>query len=70
MRVGIGVTFWVASASLAEATLGSEIEGKMRLLEDRIEMQLRGCSPPAVEPSPSERTHHEEAIEPWELVSV
>ncbi|MDP9151853.1 MAG: hypothetical protein M3O36_18175 [Myxococcota bacterium] len=69
MRIGFGMLSWAAAAVLAEVRLGSEIDGKVRRLEDRIEMQLRGSSPPPAPPSPSERSH-EESIEPWELVSV
>ncbi len=69
MRIGVGLASWAAAASLAETTLGSEIHGKARRFEDRIEMQLRGSSPVPIDSSPPERTH-EESIEPWELVSV
>jgi hypothetical protein len=72
LRLGVaGLSFgsWMAAASLAQALFGTEIGGVLQRLEERIEQQLehRGC--PAQDAQP-ERSHEEESIEPWELVSV
>jgi hypothetical protein len=61
---------WLAAASVAQAALGPEIGRAVQQMEERIEQQLKGkrAAPPR-DPQPTERSH-EEAIEPWELVSV
>jgi hypothetical protein len=68
MRIGAAVASWGLAVLLAQAALAGDIGRAVEQLEQRIELQLRGGSiaPPADSP---ERTH-EEAIEPWELVSV
>ena len=55
--------------SVAQAVLGRrDSSGRRTQVEERIELQLRGLRTPA-DPLP-ERSHEDESIEPWELVSV
>jgi hypothetical protein len=68
VRLGVAVASWAAAVSIAQAVLGPEIEQAAHQVEERIELQLRGLRTPA-DPLP-ERSHEEESIEPWELVSV
>jgi hypothetical protein len=66
--LGVAVASWAAAVSISQAVLGPEIGRAARHVEERIELQLRGLRAPP-DPLP-ERTHDEESIEPWELVSV
>lgn len=61
---------WVGAALLVQsmAIAGIEPGGATRELEERIELQLKHRHNPPAGRSP-ERTH-EDAIDPWELVSV
>jgi len=72
VRVGIAATTWVLSVTAMQAVAGAEIRKGVRQLERRIELRLNGDEEEAAPPSaePRERTHHDEPIEPWELVSV
>jgi hypothetical protein len=68
MRLGVAVASWTAAVSVAQGLLGPEIGRAAQHVEERIELQLRGLRAPP-DPLP-ERSHEEESIEPWELVSV
>jgi hypothetical protein len=71
VRVGLAAASWVVSVTVMQAVAGAEIRRGALLLEQRIELQLqlKGGPAPARDGERHERTH-EEAIEPWELVSV
>jgi hypothetical protein len=69
LRLGVALASWMAAASLAQALFGTEIGGVLQRLEERIEQQLEHRGSPAQDAQP-ERSHEEESIEPWELVSV
>jgi hypothetical protein len=68
VRLVLAVAAWGAALGLAQATLGGDLGRAVHELEQRIELRVRGA-PPAPEPLP-ERSHEEDPIEPWELVSV
>ncbi|HEY8040631.1 MAG TPA: hypothetical protein VIF15_12585 [Polyangiaceae bacterium] len=68
-RTGVAVASWVVSVSVAQALAGADIGRAVQRVEEQIEMQLRGPGAPAQEPQP-QRSHEDESIEPWELVSV
>jgi hypothetical protein len=68
-RLAIAITSWVVAAWLAEGVLGTDIGRAGHLLEERIEMQLRGGGAAPLAPEQPERSH-EDSIEPWELVRV
>jgi len=68
VRFGIAVASWAAAVSVAQAVLGPEIGRAAEKVEERMELQLRGLRAPP-DPLP-ERSHEEESIQPWELVSV
>jgi hypothetical protein len=65
---GVAVASWAVAVLVAETMLGTDIGRAAHDLEERIELQLRGLPGP-VDAQP-ERSHEEEPIEPWELVSV
>jgi hypothetical protein len=68
MRIGVAVASWAAALSVAQAVGGAAIGHATHELEQRIEQQLRGApSPPEASP---QRSHEDESLEPWELVSV
>jgi hypothetical protein len=68
MRFGVAVASWITAAFLAEGALGGDIGRAGHRLQERIEMQLREGGRLPKLPAQPERTH-EDAIEPWELVS-
>jgi hypothetical protein len=68
VRLGVAATSWMVALTVAQALLGSDLARAAEEVEERIELQLRGV-PPAPDPPP-QRSHEEESIEPWELVSV
>jgi hypothetical protein len=68
VRVLLAVAAWGAALGLAQATLGGDLARAVHELEQRIELRVRGIAAPA-EPQP-ERSHEDESLEPWELVSV
>ena len=62
---------WIASALLVQATAGIDLGAAGRQLERRIEQHLREGSVPALATPPAVPARsHDDAIEPWELVSV
>jgi hypothetical protein len=73
VRVAVAAATWAATVVAVEAAAESDIGRTRRLLEERIELQLRlmDRGHPAV-PSrdPAPERSHEESIEPWELVGV
>jgi hypothetical protein len=68
VRLGVAVTSWMVTLTVAEALLGGDLGRAAEEVEERIELQLRGA-PPSPDPQPA-RSHEEESFEPWELVSV
>jgi len=54
---------------MAQGLLAGDIGRAAHEVERRIEMQLEGAPAPAGDPQPA-RSHEDESIEPWELVSV
>jgi hypothetical protein len=68
VRLGVAVTSWAAVVTVAQGLLGADLARAAEDVEERIELQLRGRRAPA-EPQP-ERSHEDESLEPWELVSV
>jgi hypothetical protein len=50
-------------------SLCDDLAARDRQIEERIELQLKERGAPAADPTPRDRTR-EDAIEPWELVSV
>ena len=73
LRVVVAAASWVLSVTVMQAVAGAEIRRGARQLEQRIELQLQlkgHHDPPVRGGERPERTHHEESIEPWELVSV
>ena len=69
LRRSAALACWVAAASMAQALLAGDIGRAIHEVERRIEMQLEGVPAPTDEPQPP-RSHEDESIEPWELVSV
>ncbi|HEY8088918.1 MAG TPA: hypothetical protein VIF09_13760 [Polyangiaceae bacterium] len=68
VRIGVVLASWAAAVSVVQSVGAEGIEGPRRELEERIEHQLRGVTaPPQAQP---ERSHEDESLEPWELVSV
>jgi hypothetical protein len=68
VRLGVAVTSWMVALTVAQALLGGDLARAAEEVEERIELQLRGVQP-SPDPQPA-RSHEEESIEPWELVSV
>jgi hypothetical protein len=68
VRLGVAVASWAVAVSVAQVLLGADIGRAAQQLEERIELQLRGLHIPA--DPPPERSHEDESLEPWELVSV
>jgi hypothetical protein len=68
VHFGVAVGSWALAVSFAQGVLGPDIERAAHQVEEQFELQLRGLGAPA-DPLP-ERSHEEESIEPWELVSV
>ena len=68
VRLGVALTSWVAAVTVAQALLGPDLGRAAGEVEERIEQQLRGLRAPP-DPQP-ERSHEDESLEPWELVSV
>lgn len=63
---------WLAAASLAQGLWGADIGRAVHQLDERIERFLDREACPAQgpeQPSPA-RSHEDDALEPWELVSV
>jgi hypothetical protein len=71
IRIVIALSSWAVAVAFAEGEFGPDIGRAVHRVEERIEMQLKGGSSdvPAQAPVQPERSH-EDAIEPWELVSV
>jgi hypothetical protein len=69
MRFAVALASWVVAAILVEGVLGGDIDGAGHRLRDRIEMQLKGGGGGPPRPSPQPERTHEDAMEPWELVS-
>jgi hypothetical protein len=68
IRLVLAVAAWGAAIGVVQVTLGADLGRAVHEFERRIELRVRGA-PPAPEPQP-ERSHEEDPIEPWELVSV
>jgi len=68
VRLGVAVTSWAAAVTVAQTALGPDLGRAVEEVEERIELKLRGLRAP-VDPQPA-RSHEDESIEPWELVSV
>ena len=68
VRLGDAVTSWAAAVTVAQAVLGPDLARAAEEVEERIELRLRGLRAP-LDPQP-ERSHEDESLEPWELVSV
>jgi hypothetical protein len=68
VRLGVAVTSWAAAVTVAQTALGPDLGRAVEEVEERIELQLRGLRAPA-DPLPA-RSHEDESLEPWELVSV
>jgi hypothetical protein len=69
MRFGVAAASWIVGASIAQEALEADLGSLGRQLEERIELQLKGGAA-ARPPRPQPERSHEDAIEPWELVSV
>jgi hypothetical protein len=68
VRLGVAATSWAAAVTVAQAVLGADLARAAEEVEERIELQLRGLGAPAdLQPA---RSHEDESLEPWELVSV
>jgi hypothetical protein len=68
--VALAVISWGAALWVAQAATGPEIDDRVRVLEERIEQQLRSVPvQPASRPQPA-RSHEDASFEPWELVGV
>jgi hypothetical protein len=74
-RLGFAIASWGAVVGSAQLVAGADIGRAARELEQRIEHRVRGIAAPADVPpgggtkSP-ERSHEDESLQPWELVSV
>ncbi len=69
LRMGVAAASWGLALGVAQAVLGASVSRPARELERRIELHLRGADEPAPQQPPA-RSHEEESLEPWELVSV
>jgi hypothetical protein len=67
VRRAVAVAAWFGAVSVAQIFVGPELDHAARSIEHRIEEKLRA---PANRERQPERSHEEEAIEPWELVGV
>ncbi|MGH7295634.1 MAG: hypothetical protein ACRELB_11900 [Polyangiaceae bacterium] len=68
MRIGVAVASWALALWVVQAVGGAAIDQARHDLEERIEQQLHGApSPPEAR---HERSHEDDSLEPWELVSV
>jgi hypothetical protein len=68
--VALAVISWGVALWVAQAVTGPEIGDRVRVLEERIEQQLRGgAAQPESRPQPP-RSHEDASFEPWELVGV
>lgn len=70
-RVGKALVLgaWIVSALAVQSTVGVDIARSMHDDEERLELRIRGRHDPPANVATPPRTK-EEAIEPWELVSV
>jgi hypothetical protein len=73
-RLGVAVALWGAVVGSVQAVAGAEIGRAARELEERIEQRVRGIAAPDPQPGEGgkspERSHDDESLQPWELVSV
>jgi hypothetical protein len=70
VRIILAVAFWGAALGSSQALLGGDVGRAVRELEQRIEMRVRGAGAPAPPQSQPPRSHEQDSVEPWELVSV
>jgi hypothetical protein len=64
--MGVAGASFAAAVAIVQVTVGVDIAVGTRLIEDRIELRLKGGGQDPRQPARS----HEASIEPWELVSV
>jgi hypothetical protein len=72
-RLGLAVALWSAVIGGVQAVVGAEIGRAARELEEKIEQRVRGIAapdPPGEGGKSPERSHDDESLQPWELVSV
>jgi hypothetical protein len=69
LRWSVAAATWTLAGWIAEDAVGAELGVPGHDTEERIELQLRGRSGPALTPEQPQRSH-DDAFEPWELVGV